>query len=426
MARPAPKASIAEEFTEKTFYLDEFRGHTLILAARAARLASRGAIDHLAAVARDLLPNDTRLVILVDAESGEHASRTLRSIQRRLVGPVFGGSAASPRSVTSGRGRRAGAFVVLPTDAGMCDVATLTTIWNALRQARLFIGVIPCASTSLADCAQQLGARLRVHKLVLLEDEGGVSDGAGRQISFMDATMLGALLGEGEAEWTGVAHRRATLEAVRKALHAGVTAVNLCSLEGLGRELFTYEGSGTLFTLEDYCRVAPLGIDDFEEVQRLIERGQREGVLKSRSPEEIAELVVCGYGATIGAHHLAGMCALYTEPYRAERAGEVVALYTVTRFKGEGVGRKLLAHVEAEALQQGLRYLFACTTQLRAETLFRRNGFARVTAADVPAAKWKSYDPDRLEQVAVYRRDLPASGASPEAARRGEKRGARR
>ena len=70
---------------------------------------------------------------------------------------------------------------------------------------------------------------------------------------------------------------------MRAALLGGVASVNLCTLAGAPRELFTYTGSGTLCTHADYCTVQRLGIDDFEEVERLIERGQREGLLKLRT-----------------------------------------------------------------------------------------------------------------------------------------------
>src|SRR6185295_2442409 len=129
-------------------------------------------------------------------------------------------------------------------------------------------------------------------------------------------------------------------------------------------ELFTYEGSGTLFTLEDYCTVERLCIDDYEEVERLMARGQREGVLKPRSDDETAQLLVNGYGATVGAHHLAGICSLLiTEDYRLGGAGEITGLYTMTRFKGEGVGDRLLKRVIDDARAAGLRYVFATTTE---------------------------------------------------------------
>src|SRR6185295_1405835 len=99
----------------------------------------------------------------------------------------------------------------------------------------------------------------------------------------------------GEAESAGLAARRPILDAIRQGLLGGIASINLCTLDGLARELFTYEGSGTLFTREDYCRVAPLALDDFAEVEKLLERGQREGYLKLRGEEEVARLLLSAY-----------------------------------------------------------------------------------------------------------------------------------
>jgi amino-acid N-acetyltransferase len=256
----------------------------------------------------------------------------------------------------------------------------------------------------MADYAARLAARLKVHKLVLVDREGGV--GKPERFSFMDESMLATLLGAGEAEWVGVAERRPLIEVIRDGLLRGIPSINLCPLEGLAHELYTYEGSGTLFTLEDYCRVEPLGIDDFREVELLLERGQREGFLKLRSAEEIAEILFTGYGATIGSGHLAGVGSLLCEPYGAERMGEVVALYTINRFKGEGVGGKLLGRILQDARDRRLAGVFACTSEERAGQFFLRNGFRVVTPAEVPAAKWREYDPERRSLVTVLRLDL--------------------
>ena len=59
-----------------------------------------------------------------------------------------------------------------------------------------------------------------------------------------------------------------------------------------------------------------------------------------------------GFGAEIGAHHFAGVCGLEVEAYRADHVGEIVGLYTITRFKGEGVGGRLIARA-LDALEAG-------------------------------------------------------------------------
>jgi amino-acid N-acetyltransferase len=408
MASPAEMPlPIVETFDEKQFYLDEFRGRTLLFSVPVEELKQDDDYERLAAIVRELLTNDTRVLVLVGMPEPDRGEQVLRRLQRRL-GPLIFRDETLP--LFPQRRVRTGAFTLLEAGAfGMLETPTalLASIWMTLRRGPLFVGIVTGAVRAEATrFAQQVATRLRVHKLVLAEPEGGVTGTDGKQLSFMDETMLATLFSAGEAEWTGLAARRATFDAVRSALLGRVASVNLCALAGVARELFTYEGSGTLFTLADYCKVERLGIDDFEEVERLIERGQREGLLKLRTAEEVAAMLVNGYGATIGTHHLAGMCALTTEPYSAENAGEIVGLYTITRFKGEGVGGRLIARVLADARAARLTNVFACTTEERAQAFFERQGFRRVGTGDVPAAKWESYDPQRKAHVAVFRFDL--------------------
>jgi amino-acid N-acetyltransferase len=412
MASPAQRSlPVVEAFDEKQFYLDEFRGHTLLFAIPAAELGRDADYEKLAAVTRALLTNDTRVLIIVSCRDSDRGDQMLRRLQRRL-GPLVFRDETMP--LFPQRGARASAFSQLDADAFATPAggtAVLTGIWAALRRGPLFVGIVAGVTHTAASVfAQHVGIRLRVHKLVLIEPEGGVMGSDGKPLSFMDETMLETLLAAGQAEWAGLGPRRETFDTIRAALLGGVTSVNLCALAGTARELFTYEGSGTLFTLQDYCTVQRLGIDDFEEVERLIERGQREGMLKLRTPEEVGAMLVNGYGATIGARHLAGVCALTIDPYVAERAGELVGLYTITRFKGEGVAARLVARVLTDARAAGLAYVFACTTEERAQVFFERQGFRRVSHEQVPAAKWNAYDPQRKAVVAAFRFDLqPAS-----------------
>lgn len=195
---------------------------------------------------------------------------------------------------------------------------------------------------------------------------------------------------------------------MREALEHGVEAVNLCRPTEIAEELFSYEGSGTLFTQGDYCRVGPLGLDDFVQAERLLDRGQREGVLKLRTADEIACVLAGGFGAMISGRHLAGVAALLAAPYAAERAAEIVGLYTITRFKGEGIGERLVQACVAEAGRRGLASVFACAVDARAQQFFERLGFVRVRPQDVPAAKWMGYDARRRSRVAVFRAPIGA------------------
>jgi amino-acid N-acetyltransferase len=415
MPQPVRRPSPLDSFDEKQFYLDEFRNKTLLFAALAEDLKSERDYDDIAAIVRALLANDTRVIVLVGSVAGQDGERIVARLKRRLGPMIF--SEDLPGVDAS---RRARLLIYNPIDAAAfaaeeAATALLARIWNTLRSMPLFIGVGSYADRqALRLFGKDIACRLRVHKLVLLEPEGGLQGADGKRISFMDEPTLEMLLEAGEAEWSGLGRRRETVEAVRAALLAGVANVNLCSLEGAASELFTYEGSGTLFTLQDYCTVERLCIDDYEEVERLLARGQREGVLKPRTAEEIAQLLVNGYGAVLGAHHLAGICSLLiTEDYRRTGAGEITGLYTMTRFKGEGIGERLLRRIVQDARGADLRYLFATTTEERAQAFFERQGFRRVADTEVPPSKWESYDPNRKRQVAVLRYELAETQSPP-------------
>jgi N-acetylglutamate synthase-like GNAT family acetyltransferase len=284
-------------------------------------------------------------------------------------------------------------------------------LWNAIRRDRVCVLVVDGGS-AFPGPVVELAIALRIPKLVLVDGRGGLLASAPGRLSFVDENVLDTLLRQGEAEWSGLGDRRDVLVAVREALRGGVEAVNLCTPDGIGEELFTYVGSGTLFTQGDYCHVGPLGLDEFAQAERLLERGQREGMLKLRTPEEIAELLAVAYGATVCGRHLGGVAGLLTAPYVAERAGEIVGLYTITRFKGEGIGERLVSRLLAEAERRGLAYVFAVAIDARAQQFFARLGFSRVRPTDVPAAKWLAYDTRRRARVAVFRRAIGAATAA--------------
>jgi N-acetylglutamate synthase-like GNAT family acetyltransferase len=376
-------------FAEKDFYLDEFHGKSLLFVGRAAEMKDREEIEELQEVCRALLKNETRVLLLIETANTKEEQRRIAALHRLLT-----------------RGNRAKFPPPVELPANVTEESLLTRVWSVLRASPLFVGVWPVQTEqALLTCTQKIATRLKVYKLVFLDPVGGIGTG-GSRISFMNGPVLAELLRQGEAEWSGLGHRRALLETIRETLEGGVAAVSLCPMTGLARELFTYEGCGTFFTLTDYCRVERLGIDDFHEVETLLERGEREGYLKARSLEEIDQLLLHGYGARLGAApgELAGFCALL--PYVEDRAGEVAGLYTITRFQGEGIGGRLVTSMIEEGKKQGFAYLFAVTTQEGAQRLFERHGFGRVVSEAVAAAKWRGYDPERKKQIAVYRREL--------------------
>jgi amino-acid N-acetyltransferase len=387
-------------FTEKDFYLDEFRGRTLVLAVGHRSLRGATARRRLRSVVGDLVGHDARVLVVV----GDGPSNATSAAQRRWLGFRPGKAPRGKRRSAARSRRRGGAPLDTVVWRSQDAEQSLADVWQVLRVRAL--GVVLSDGPALGP-ASRIAERLRVHKLIVVDPAGGLLErGSRRPISFLDESMLDVLLAAGEAEFQGMSRRRALLAEIDRVLAEGVGSVNLCKMGGLARELFTDEGSGTLFTRGAYCRVDRLGIDDFHEVERLVERGQREGLLKPRSPEEIGELLLNGSGAWIGGDQLAGIGALRTAPYAKDRAGEIIGLYTITRFKGEGIGYRLVRRLVEEARARRLAYVFAVTTAERAAQFFRREGFREVEASDVPTVKWTDYDPGRRSRAMVFRREI--------------------
>jgi N-acetylglutamate synthase-like GNAT family acetyltransferase len=344
-------------FSEKGFYLQEFRGRTLALCASPADLRADGPLGE---VIRELASAGIRAVV-ISADGG-----ALQRLGVRVVVP-------------EGSARLAG------------------DVWRALGESHA-VGVEVGAGPGFAADCRSVGARLGVTKLVFLQAEGGLVDDAGERISFVDLEELERRIHDASQP------RGALMREIHAMLdEAEIAAVNLCSVDGLADELFSYAGSGTLFTPKRYLDVRRLGVDDYDAARDLIARGVDEGYLAARSSRELDRVLAGGFGAFVEGRHLAGIGALLEFSGGAE--GEIASLYTLTRFLGEGVGAHLVSHAVTRANQRGLERVFACTTQERVGQFFERNGFSPVALDALPKIRWEGYDEERRTRVRCYQRD---------------------
>ena len=353
------EASGVSSFTEKAFYLSEFRERTLAIA-----WIGDAEAEPVREVLDELERNRTRVLLLVpDAALGERlGARVIDASTPRVLGPVWRALRASPRAAL-----------------------------------RLVPGVRFAASCRV------LAASLGIAKLIFLDATGALVRGDGSRISFVDLEELSELL----AEPVGDAAKRAPLLCeIEAALRDGVPAVNLCTAAGLGEELFSYAGSGTLFTRDGYVEVRRLGIDDLDAAHDLIARGVAEGYLAERDDAAVDRVLADSFGAFVEGRHLAGIGALISHP--ASRSGEIASLYTLTRFLGEGIGSHLVPALCAAAAARGDAFVFACTATERVAAFFERHGFRRVGPEEIPVEKWLGYDAERRDRVVCLRAELPA------------------
>lgn len=366
---PTPPAA----FSEREFYLREFRGRTLAVAVPAE---AEERLARIAAVRATLAHGGARVLLL--------------SPDRAALEKALGGE-------------------VLPAEASSLESAA----WRRLRAAGSAGMAVPGAGDAdFAAACRRLAARLGLFKLAWLDARGGLRDAAGRRRSFVNLEELRALLGE-EGAGLATREREPLWREVAAMLEAGVPAVNVCSPAGLDEELFTYAGSGTLFTRERYVAVRRLALDDFDAAHDLFQRGVEEGFLAPREAEQVDAVLAHGFGAFVEGRYLAGIGALV--PGGDGRSGEIASLYTLTRFKGEGVGGHLVAAALRYAREKGLAYVYACTTSEAVGSFFRRSGFRAVDCASLPEAKWRGYDAERLGRLRCYRREVGGAEAAGEA-----------
>lgn len=353
-------------FSERQFYLREFRGRTLAVAVPPE---AAGGLAEVARVAGVLGSAGARSVVL---------AQDAAALEKALPGGVV--AAELPRMEVE--------------------------VWRRLCEHPA-VGLAVAGEGAFASLCRLLARRLGVFKLVWIDAGGGLRRRDGRRESFVHLEALRELLGGGaEGLARGEQERLPLWRAIAAMVEQGVPAVNVCSAEGLEDELLTYAGSGTLFTRERYMRVRQLGVDDFDAAWDLIRRGVAEGYLAPRRSDEVDAVLAAGFGAFVEDRHLAGIGALL--PGADGRSAEIASLYTLTRFLGEGVGGALVAYALERARAEGRRYVYACTTQERVGAFFERQGLRRIAPDELPVGKWAGYDPQRRARVRCFRRDLEA------------------
>lgn len=355
-------------FSEKDFYLGEFRGRAIAIAL--AGVDSSGLAQVLEVLA-ELAANSTRVILLaVD-----------RVLLEKLVGDAVVAVKPGPEAAE-------------PTWVG--------PLWRRLREGSIAGLQLPADQPFAAGC-RAVAHRLQLAKLVWLDPAGGLRRADGTRASYVDLAELEKIMRRG-SEAAELGERADLLREFHAMVAGGVPAVNVCSVEGLAEELFTYAGSGTLFTRQRYTAVRRLSLDEFDAANHLIQRGLEEKYLAPRTAEEVDWVLAHAFGVFIEGRYLAGIGALL--PVAGRRAAEVASLYTLTRFLKEGIGAHLVGFALDWAAELGVEYVFACTTSDRVVAFFERHGFIRVEPDAIPPEKWRDYPAERRGAVKCLRREV--------------------
>lgn len=331
---------------ERDFYLSSFEGRVVVLAAVAP-----GSEQECHEVAAELAANGTHVVVVVADGSADDS------------------------------GADSGA-------AGDVDPAVVVDTWRRLEGGDSPVTV---HSADVAVTAAGLAAAARAHKLVVVDAGLVVRGPDGTRRSFIDVARAGL---------------PSRLQTLARPLYEGVEGLNVVGAGDLARELLTYDGAGTLITVGAYGEVRRLGYSDYAAVADLLRRGADLGYLRPRDDAELESLLPRALGFFAAGDHPAGVVALAYADYLGSGLGELEALFTISRFHGEGVGRRLVEALDEVAAARGLRGLFAVTSSDEAAAFFRSCGYVDVDSGALPAAKWAGYPSGRRARVSCFLRDL--------------------
>ena len=276
------------------------------------------------------------------------------------------------------------------------------------------IPIFPCIGWNAAgkpynlssdDIAMAVAEALQAEKLFFVTDSDGVmetrftlppglvknSDGRVARLSLEEAEeVLRLNAGNPDPDLTYLA---LALTACRK----GTERAHVVDgrLEGaILREIFSNLGIGTMiYGNNDYESIRPMKADDIGDVLRLMQPLVQEGILITRSEDELTarhgDFVVYSIDDVI---HACGALHDY-----GEGQGEIAAIATNPVYSHLSMGRKIVSYLIEKAARIGMTRVFVLTT--RTIDWFEQLGFVEADLASLPAKKRETYDHARKSRI---------------------------
>lgn len=186
------------------------------------------------------------------------------------------------------------------------------------------------------------------------------------------------------------------LQAALRACRAGIHRCHLISCRKNGallRELFTREGSGSLLSRDEAHLLRRAELSDVPGILQLIAPLEEDGSLVRRS-RELLENEIGNFSIVEWEDTLIACAALY--PVNSQ-FGEIACIAIDSRHRNRGFGERLLASLEDQARDSGIRVLLALTTS--ADHWFQRHGFEESAVDDLPAERREFYNFQRNSKI---------------------------
>lgn len=242
------------------------------------------------------------------------------------------------------------------------------------------------------DVATSVAIALRATKWVSLTEASCPRNKAGQLLRHIILEDARQLLHATEEEDT----RNQLRNAVR-ACENGVQRVHLVERSvdgGLLLELFSRDGIGTLISRDPFEHMRRADVNDVHGIIRLIEPLEKAGVLVRRSREKL-EMEINYFVVQERDGVVISCAALY--PFPEENMGELACLAVHENYRGMQRGDALLAYMEREAKQAGLKRLFVLTT--RTAHWFLERGFVQQDVDALPVGRRQLYNYQRQSKV---------------------------
>lgn len=191
-----------------------------------------------------------------------------------------------------------------------------------------------------------------------------------------------------------------------RACRLGVPRVHLLDgsvNEALLAEVFSNEGIGTMVYSNEYQQIRRIFKKDVRGVLALIRQSVKNEELIRRTRAEILDRLEDYWILEIDRNPVA---CVALHPQVEEGWGELACLHVSKNHENQGYGRKLVAFIEAQARQRGLRRLFALSTQ--AYRFFeQKGGFRSASVEELPPGRRSRYEASGRNSRILLKELLP-------------------
>lgn len=255
-------------------------------------------------------------------------------------------------------------------------------------QTELSEGHLPLVMLSALDldvlrgvmhCAVALGAR----KVFFPGEQAGLElDGKFRSYPTMQELE--------EAQSSNLSRERLDFILEQEKLHRVDIVLIQARRGAIYEEVFTHQGSGTLFTREYPNILRAANETDVRDIRALMQPYVDEGALKPVSEEELLALAPSFMVYSVNGQIVAAAALL-----EHEDCYELGKLCTLPRYQARGRARDLVRAIQEKARQDGKRALFALTVQDYVGDFFERLGFVPIAREELPASWRQGYDLSR-------------------------------